>query len=198
MDPGPARVTPLAEKSVASLKTLMAQFETNPGDVVRVNCFTSSVDDHVQVEGLVRAAFLNVSVSVMQIQSKPSNQFAECEAIGRLHTKPVDAVRLVNPTKVVFAQAAIVSAPKILFTTTFTSPTSDDAGVRAAFSQLKSALQGDLNRAFYVSAQPGTAALLDKYRALRFEFLDRAAPPASTNLVFDGPTLGIEAIALPK
>jgi hypothetical protein len=44
--------------------------------------------------------------------------------------------------------------------------------------------------------------MLDKYRALRFEFLDRARAPASTNLVFEGAgatgsTLGIDAIALP-
>jgi len=143
---------------------------------------------------------------VMQIQRMPANRFAECEAVARLHAKPVEPVRLVNPANAAFAQAAIVTAPRVIFTTTYPSSSDSDAGVRQALARLKSGLDAGgsgMDRAFYIYAYPGNAAMLEKYRALRFEFLDRSKAPASTNLVFEGggaagSTLGIDAIATPK
>ena len=202
-------VAPLAEKSIANLKAAAGSLEVNPADVVRVNCFTSSVEDYTAIESLVSKAFPKTSVSVMQIERTPANRFVECEGVARLHVRPADPVRLVNPTQAAFAQAAIVTAPRVIFTTTYTvasNVTSDtDAGVRQALSDLKRGLNtadSGLDRAFYIYAYPGNAAMLDKYRGLRFEFLDRTHAPASTNLVFEGAgatgsALGIDAIAVP-
>ena len=196
-------VAPLAERSVANLKTLTAGVEVNPADVLRVDCFTSSVEDHVQVRAVVSGTFPNASVSVMQIQRAPANHFVECDAVGRLHAKSTDAVRLVNPTQAAFAQSAIVTAPRVIFTTIFPSTSNDDAGVRSALGKMKSAVEtsgSSADRIFYVYAYPGNQAMLDKFRALRFEFLVRAMAPASTNLVFEGAagaTLGVDAIAVP-
>ena len=198
-------VAPLAEKSITNLKAAAGSLEVNPADVVRVNCFTSSVEDHTALESLVNGAFPKASVGVMQIERTPTNRFTECEAVARLHARPADAVRLVNPTQAAFAQAAIVTAPRVIFTTTYTAASNDDAGVRQALSDLKRGLDAagsSLDRAFYIYAYPGNAALLDKYRGLRFEFLDRTRAPASTNLVFEGAgatgsALGIDAIAVP-
>ena len=196
-------VAPLAERSVANLKTLAAGVEVNPADVVRVDCFTSSVEDHAQVRAVVSGTFPKASVSVMQIQRAPTNHFVECDAVGRLHAKATEAVRLVNPTQAAFAQSAIVTAPRVIFTTIFPSTSSDDAGVRSALGKMKSAVEtggSSADRIFYVYAYPGNQAMLDKFRALRFEFLVRAMAPASTNLVFEGAagaTLGVDAIAVP-
>lgn len=207
LDPGQTRmpVTPLAEKSIANLKAAAVSLDVNPGDVVRVNCFTSSLEDHAQVLTLVNGAFPKAIVSVMQLQRAPINQFVECEGAARLHAKPADPVRLVNPTHAAFAQAAVVTAPRIIFTTTYPASSNDDAGVRQALSDLKRGLEAagsSLSRAFYIYAYPGSATMLEKYRALRFEFLDRDRTPASTNLVFEGAGatgsgLGIDAIAVP-
>jgi enamine deaminase RidA (YjgF/YER057c/UK114 family) len=198
-------VAPLAEKSIANLKAAAGSLEVNPADVVRVNCFTSSVEDHAALESLAIEAFPKASVSVMQIERTPTNRFVECEGVARLHARPADPVRLVNPTQAAFARAAIVTAPRVIFTTTYPVASDDDAGVRQALSDLKRGLDAagsSLDRAFYIYAYPGNAALLDKYRGLRFEFLDRTRAPASTNLVFEGAgatgsVLGIDAIAVP-
>ena len=45
-------VAPLAEKSIASLKAVASSLEANPTDVMRVNCYTSSVEDHAGVQAL--------------------------------------------------------------------------------------------------------------------------------------------------
>lgn len=198
-------VAPLAEKSIASLKAVAGSLEANPTDVVRVNCYTSSVEDHARVQALANGAFPKASVSVMQIQGRPANEFVECEAVARLNAKPADPVRLVNPTQAAFAQAAIVTAPKLIFTTSYPGSSNDDAGVRQSLSKLKSGLDASgssLERAFYIYAYAGNAAMLEKYRRLRFEFLDRTKAPASTNLVFEGAgatgsPLSIDAIAVP-
>jgi len=195
----------LAEKSIANLGAAASSLEGKLADIQRVNCFTSSLDDHAQLQSLVNEAFPKASASVMQIQGKPASQFVECEAVARLNSKPTDSVRLVNPTQAAFAQAAIVNGPKVIFTTTYPSSSNDDAGVRQALSNLKSGLEASgssMNRAFYIYAYPGNAAMLEKYRTLRFEFLDRNKAPASTNLVFEGAgatgsTLGVDAIAVP-
>lgn len=183
LDPGQTKmpVAPLGEKSIANLKAAAGGLEVAPADIARVNCFTSSVEDHTELESVVHGAFPRASVSVMQIERTPTNQFVECEGVARLRTRPAEPVRLINPTRAAFAQAAIVTAPRVIFTTTYTAASNDDAGVRQVLSDLKRGLDAagsSLDRAFYIYAYPGSAALLDKYRGLRFEFLDRALRPA--------------------
>jgi hypothetical protein len=142
------------------LSAAVSSLEVNPPDVyvLRVNCFTSSVEDHAQLQSLVNGAFPKASVSVMQIQRTPTNQFVECEGVARLHAKPADPVCLVNPTQAAFSQAAIVTAPKVIFTTTYPSSSNDDAGVRQALSKLKRGLDASgssPDRAFYNVSRTG-------------------------------------------
>jgi hypothetical protein len=42
----------------------------------------------------------------------------------------------VNPTQAAFAQAAMVTAPRVIFTTTWPVASNDDTGVRQALSDL--------------------------------------------------------------
>lgn len=207
LDPAQTKmlIAPLAEKSVVNLKAAGAPLDAAPEDFVRITCFTTSLEDHAQVQSLVTGAFPKAAVSVMQIQRSPTSQMVECEGVARLHRKPADAVRLVNPTKAAFAQAVVVTAPKVIFTTTYAGTSGDDSAVRQAFNGMKNGLAtagSGVDRVFYLYAYPANATMLQKYRDVRFEFLERANPPASTNLVFEGAGatgagLGIDAIALP-
>ncbi len=201
-EPAGASVSSLVARPTANLKSIAAGLKVEGSDFLRVTCFASSVDDAVQVRALVGGTFPLASVSVMQIQRAPANSFVECDAVARVREKT--AARLVNPNAAAFAQAAVVTAPKVIFTSTFGSASNDDAGVRAAFAKLKSAVEAGgstMDRVFYAYAYPGDQAMLDRYRALRFEYFVRANAPASTNLVFEGAPgtkLGMDAIAVPK
>lgn len=191
-------IAPLVERSLTSLSMIATSIDVRAEDVLRVNCYTSSLDDQAQVRAAVLASFAKADVSVMQIQRMPANQFVECDAVARLNAKPAQAVRLINPTQAAFAQAAVVNAPRILFTSGFVSTTSEDAGVRAALSSLQNTVQSakvTMDHVIYVSAYPSSQVLLDKFRALRFEVLVRSNAPASTNLVFEGTGLGVDAMA---
>jgi hypothetical protein len=114
-------------------------------------------------------------------------------------------VQLVNPTNAAFAQAAMVNAPEVIFTTTFTAASTDES-IRKAFRAMGDALTAggaSMDTVFYAYAYPVNAAMVQKYRDLRFEFLKRDRAPASTNLAFEGvmapgDTLGIDVMALPR
>ncbi len=203
-DPKPA-AAPLAEKSLANLKTALAGMQVDPGAVLRVTCFASTLVDQAQVRGMMETQYPNAALNLMQIQKDADNQEVECEAVARLSRAPNGPVQLVNPTNAAFAQAAMVNAPEVIFTTTFTAASTDDS-VRAAFRSMGDALTtggASLETIFYAYAYPVNAAMVQKYRDLRFEFLKRDRAPASTNLAFEGvmsptDTLGMDVIALPK
>ena len=198
-------VAPLAEKSVANIKAALKGLQLEAGDVVRVTCFTSSLVDYAQVRKMVRGEFAGAAVNVVQIQRAPATGEVECESVARLRTKPVEAVRLVNPTNAAFAQAAVVGAPVVMFSTTLTSTGNDDAGVRAGLAKLKGVIEAGgsaMDKVFYAHGYPTSPATLQKFRDLRWEFFDRAHAPASTNLLFEGVTgpeggVGVDVIGLP-
>jgi enamine deaminase RidA (YjgF/YER057c/UK114 family) len=112
---------------------------------------------------------------------------------------------LVNPTNGAFAQAAVVGASAVVFSTTVTSTGNDDGGVRAGFVKLKSAVEAgwsSLDKVFYTYGYPTSPATLQKFRDIRWEFFDKAHAPASTNLLFEGVAapeggVGVDVIALP-
>lgn len=202
--PNPA-AAPLAEKSLANLKTALAGMQVEPGAVLRVTCFASTLLDQAQVRGMMKAQYANAALNLVQIQKDADNQEVECEAVARLSKAPAGPVQLVNPTNAAFAQAAMVNAPKVIFTTTFTASGTDDS-VRGAFRSLSEALtagEAAMDTVFYAYAYPVNATMVQKYRDLRFEFFKRDRAPASTNLAFEGvlppgDTLGIDVMALPR
>jgi enamine deaminase RidA (YjgF/YER057c/UK114 family) len=202
--PNPA-AAPLAEKSLANLRAALAGMQVEPPAVLRVTCFASTLADQAQVRSMMRAQFDKAALNLVQIQKDADNQEVECEAVARLSKAPPGPVQLVNPTNAAFAQAVLLNAPQVIFTSTHSGPAGDD-GMRATFRALGTTLQAagaSMDTVFYSYAYPINAATLQSYRNVRFEFFKRERAPASTNLVFEGvmsPTdaVGIDVIALPR
>lgn len=198
-----APLVPLAEKSVANLKSALSGLNLGPDDVLRVTCYTSSLEDGVKVHGLVGGEFVHAAFNLMQAQSMPANSMVECEAVARLKVKPAEPVRLVNPAGAAFAQAAVAGAPRLVLTST--EPGAGADAVHEAFGRVQTILAmagSSLARVFYVYAYPAGPGVLQQYRDVRWQFLDKARAPASTNLPFDGvgapgASIGIDVIALP-
>ena len=198
-------VTPLAEKSVAAIEAALMANSLDNTDVIRVDCFTSSLGDRARVRSLVATAFPRAGVGLVQLERAAANNEVECESIVRLKTKPAEPLVLINPTNAQFAQMALVSAPQVIFTSTAAGGP-DDAGIRQMFTALKTTLDkagSSLPRVLYTSGYPANPAIVQKFRDIRWEFLDKARAPASTNLVFEGVPpagsgAGIDVIALPN
>jgi enamine deaminase RidA (YjgF/YER057c/UK114 family) len=199
-------VAGVAAKSVEGLKSALSAIRLTPADVLRVTCFATSLDDHDAVRGEVAAAFPSAALNIVQVQRAAGERMVECEGVARLKQPPADGVQIVNPTNAAFAQAALIQSSKTVFTGLQMAFGREDGDIRLAFTRLKNTLDATgsgLNQIVYVSAYPPSQSMLDRYRALRFEFLVRAKAPASTNLIFEGlpsldATLGMDVIAIAK
>ena len=193
----------VAAKSVDQLRTILTAHGTTPADVVRLTCMNSSLDDNDAVRQLMGGAFPAAVLNIVQVQRVAADRMVECEAVARLKSKPGQAVRIDNPTNAAFARAVEVGPGKVLFSAVQMTFGAEDTDVRLAFTRLRNTLTAagsGLDRVFYLTAYPVNGRMLDRYRALRFEFLDRAKAPASTNLAFEGlpsldATLGMEVMA---
>jgi enamine deaminase RidA (YjgF/YER057c/UK114 family) len=196
--------------SIAQLQTAVKSAGVEPAGVLRTTCFLSSLDDAATARGTAAAAFPSAAADFMQLQRDAVEPLAECEAVGRLTSAPASAVVLVNPPSLTanpnYSQIALVNAPKIVLTGTQMAFGEQESDVRLAFERLGKALDPmgvSYKDVFWSGTYPLTSAARDQVRAVRFNFLDKSRPPASTLVLFEGlPSLdarvAIEVIAAVK
>jgi len=192
--PGPLDpVAPLAEKSLAGLRTAVTAGGATPGDVLRGTCFLSSLDDLAKVRAHVAASFPAAAWNFVQIQRAPARAIVECEAVARGQAQSGEALEFLNPEGLAkspnYSQLARVSAPRIALTGTQVAFGIQDADAKLAFSRLEKELGqvgASLKNAAMSSVYPLSEASANLVRKVRFEYLDQARPPASTMLLFEG------------
>jgi enamine deaminase RidA (YjgF/YER057c/UK114 family) len=177
--------------SISQLKTAVASVPVK--EVLRTTCFLSSLDDLPAAKSAVSEAFPAASANYVQIQRDALEPLAECEAVGRLTSAPSAPATLVNPPQLTtnpnYSQIALVNAPKIVITGTQMSFGEQDGDIKLAFDRLGKALDGagvSYKDVFWMSTYPLSRAVIDEVRAIRFNYLDRSRPPASTLLLFEG------------
>src|SRR5262249_13057152 len=88
-----------------------------------------------------------------------------------------------------YSQIALVNAPKIVITGTQMSFGEKDSDIKLGYERLGKALEAagtSYKDVFWTSTYPLSRAAIDQVRAVRFQFMDRAHPPASTLLLFEG------------
>ena len=82
-----------------------------------------------------------------------------------------------------------MGSSKIVFSGTQMAFGDQDKDVRLAFDRLRKALEtqsAGYKDVFWSGVYPMTKGIADKFRAARFDYFDRAHPPASTLLLFEG------------
>jgi enamine deaminase RidA (YjgF/YER057c/UK114 family) len=133
----------------------------------------------------------------------------ECEAVGRLGTAPALPTVMVNPDGLEkspnYSQVVLVNGPKLIVSSSQLAFRAEDSDVRLAFDRLKRAVEqagGSLTHAVMSNYYPLTQSTVDKIRQIRFEFLDKNKPPASTMLQFEGlpsmdASFAVEVVTLP-
>jgi enamine deaminase RidA (YjgF/YER057c/UK114 family) len=153
--------------------------------------------------------FPKASQTIVQVLRGLSTGLVECEAVGRTASNPGVALKAVNPPGLEaspnYSQAVFVSAPKVILTGGQMAFRAEPADIRLAFERLGKSLEqagGNLSRTAMTSYYPLATSTIDKIRQIRFEFLDKAQPPASTMLLFEGlPSMDasfvMEVVALP-
>src|SRR5262249_50238683 len=156
-------------------------------------CFLSSLEDLSAARTALSAAFSEASLNYVQIRRDAIEPLAECEAIGRLAAPPSTPVAFVNPPSLTanpnYSQIALVNASKIVITGTQMAFGEQEGDIRLAYDRFGKALEAagaSYKDVFWTSTYPLTRAAIDQVRAVRFLFMDKTRPPASTLLLFEG------------
>ncbi|MEZ5352572.1 MAG: hypothetical protein R2762_08040 [Bryobacteraceae bacterium] len=201
------KVMPLAARSMSDLRTALTGVGAASSDTLRVTCFMSSLEDHAQVHALVAKEFPQAALAFAQTQRSPAQKVVECEAVARLAVDPGVAWKVVNPPGLAaspnFSQAALVGPGKLVLSGAQLAFRAQDSDVRLAFDRLNSQLEqsgSSVRHVFWSGIYSLSAAITGKVRALRFEYYDKANPPASTLMEFEGlpsldSTFALEVIA---
>ncbi|MDQ6706603.1 MAG: Rid family hydrolase [Acidobacteriota bacterium] len=185
--------TPLAEKSLASLKTAVVDGGSAVHDVLRVTCFSSSLDDAARIHGMMSTHFPQAAINLVKSQRAPSNTVVECEAVARLQRPSSSPVEFLSPAGLThstqYSQIARVSATRLVLTGTQVAFGFQEADAKLAFERLRKALDqlgSSPKNVVMASIYPLSASIGEQVRKIRFQFFDSGHPPASTLLPFEG------------
>lgn len=186
-------VAPLARESVARLRKASDALKAAPADVVRVSCFLSSIGDIHAVRQAVAAEFPRAATSYVQLLRGLGRGLVECEAVARLSAPPASPLEFVNPEGLpqspAYSQVALVGPGKVVITGSQLAFHSQEEDVRLAFQRLKNTVEqagGSIGKVAMSNFYPLSQPIAEKIRAVRFDFYDKAKPPASTLVVFEG------------
>jgi enamine deaminase RidA (YjgF/YER057c/UK114 family) len=186
-----------AGAAVAQLQKAVSAASVRPANLLRVTCFLSSLDDGAALGSALAANFPNAAAHFVQMQRLGLQPQVACEAVGRLDSQPA------APQNGAASQFAVAVAPKLVFTATQLIFRDQDSDIRLAFQRLGKAMEplgGAYKDVIWSGVYPLTRPLAAKIDALRFDFFDRARPPAGTMLLFEGlpsidATAAIELVA---
>jgi enamine deaminase RidA (YjgF/YER057c/UK114 family) len=201
-------VLPLAEKSLARLRAAAAAAGLEPGDLLRVTCYVSSLDNVEAVQSRAAAEFPNAALNFVQRLREPLESVAECEAVARLRTRPAAALSFLNPPEMGHepgqSDIALVGPGRIALTGAQLAFGGSPADARLAFERLGKALEQV--RTGYAHTAVSQVYTLSRsaselVRKTRLDFYNRAQPPAGTVAPIEGlPSLdasfGVDVVAV--
>lgn len=186
-------VAPLAGKSLAALRQAVQAAGSEPGDVVRVTCFLSSLADLEATRKLVAAEYPAAAVNYLQTQRAPARALAAFEAVARLRANPGARVKLVNPEGLPRepgeSQMALVAAPQVVLSGAQFSFGFQEPDARLAFERLQKALEqagASPRDVAFADYYPLSASIASQVRRVRAAFFDAAHPPAGSLVLFEG------------
>jgi enamine deaminase RidA (YjgF/YER057c/UK114 family) len=187
-----ARVPPLAQKTLASMRQALSAAGTEPANVLRVSCFLSSLESWEDVRKQVIADYPRAAHNFVQTQRAPSQALASCEAVARMRStgsSPVQPAAARLQPEAWFAPFARVTAPRVVLTGTQVSFGYEEKDARLAFERLGKALEQagtSFRDVAYVHYYPLAHVISTQVRKVRAQFFDSAHPPAGSLLLFEG------------
>jgi enamine deaminase RidA (YjgF/YER057c/UK114 family) len=182
----PARVAPLARKSIPKLLDALKAAGLESQDVLRATCFVSSMEDVGDVRGLLASSFPKAVFNVVQPERAPSHAVVACEAVARLRAAPAKSV--VPPSAVAF-----VTAPRVVLAGSQMAFGYDEENARLAFQRLEKTLEqqsSSLQRVAVANIYGLSRAIGERALKIGAGFFDNSQPPASMMI----PCVGLPAL----
>jgi enamine deaminase RidA (YjgF/YER057c/UK114 family) len=187
------QMLPLADKAMRDLGALHRAVNVEAADVQRVTCFTTSLADVAEVTKRVQNDYPQAALNFIKLQRTPASAVIECESAARLRSAVAEPLKLVYaealPKSPNFSHVALVGAKQIVFSGMFVAANTQETEARRAFEQLGQTLQtagASIKNVAMSSVFPVSQAAADLARRIRFDYYDKARPPASTLLLFEG------------
>ncbi|HEX8984541.1 MAG TPA: hypothetical protein VF767_03890 [Bryobacteraceae bacterium] len=186
-------VEPMARKVAASLRASLDAVRIPPGEVLRLGCYLSTLDDVQVVRSLLAAEFPHASLSLVQPLRGALDSGVSCEAVARLSSAPQQPLELLTtPADGIEADSsavALVGPRRIAFSGAQLAFGKSEEDARLAFERLQKSLEQ------LTASYDGTAvaeiytlsrASAEQARKAAAQFFDKARPPALTVLPFEG------------
>jgi len=206
----PEKLLPMLDKAIADLTRATRAAGGEPGDVMRVTCLLSALDPIAEVRTRIATAFPAAVLTAVQAQRLHDKALAECEAVARLRTKPPGTLTMLNPPEMnpspMYSKGALIGSEKLILTGTQMAFNSEEKDVHLAFQRMAKVLEAahsSMKHVAFSGLFSLSNAVTAKIRAVRFDYYDKAKPPASTLLVFEGlpsmdASFAIELVAVPQ
>jgi len=186
-------VVPLSEKSLAALGRAVKAAGVEAGDVVRVTCFLSSLENLAATRGMVEAEYHKAALDYVQTAREPLHALAACEAVGRLGADPAAPLELRNPegaaSETGRSAIALVNTAEVVLTGSQVSFGYQEQDARLAFERLGKELEQAgtaSSRVAFAHYYPLSQSIAEQIRKTRAGTFDGQHPPAGTMLVFEG------------
>lgn len=185
-----------AEAAVARMDGAMNGAGVKAPDVLRITCFMSSLEDLQAARSAVATAFPAAAANFVQMQRLGLERQVLCEGAARLPAAP--------PLAAAESGVARITSPKIVLTATQLVFRDQDSDFRLAYQRLAKTmapLGASFKDVFWAGSYALTLPNAAKVESIRWEFLDRDHPPASTTLQIEGlpstdATAAIEVMAI--
>jgi len=179
-------VTPLAQKSLDSLRDALKTAGSEPGAVLRITCFLSALDNLDAIRTRVAAEYPRAAPDYVQTQREPPHAMAACEAVASAQTA---AARLEFRNLPGGARAALTGSPRVVLTSAQTSFGYQESDTRLAFERFGKILEeGGVSwkDAALVRFYPLSEKMADQVRKVRSGFFDSSKPPGASMVLFEG------------
>jgi enamine deaminase RidA (YjgF/YER057c/UK114 family) len=158
-------------------------------DVRRVTCFVNSFDAASAAVQQARTAYTEAAVNFVVPLRGVLDDYAECEAVGRLKRPPSQRVMAVSPQPDQYALAMLVGPGRVALASTQLGFETEDKDVRLVYERLGKALEGvGAGYKGLVFARVYTVArdIADRANRIRYEFHGQNASPAGVTLICEG------------
>jgi len=191
------------DESLSKLSGALKQAGMEDSDMLHVTCFVRWLDENRDAQHVLSQRFPNASVNYVQMQREYVSTAAECEGVARAR-EAASPVKYMMPAPAGYSQVVIVSAPKVVFSSTQLAFGQQPGDIRLAFERLQKSiapLNARLDTVAMSHIYVVSRGLTDTLRTVRSEFYSKTSPPASTMLPIESlpsldASLGVDVVAV--
>ena len=171
---------PLAAQTLRALGQAIQAAGAEGGDVLRVTCFLSALDNLAATRQLVASSYAKAAADFVQAQRGPLRAMAACEAVAGLRAAPSPQAG---------AQTGIVTSPQVVLSGTQVSFGYQESDARLALERLGKSLEPagvGMRDVAFAHVYPLSQKIEDQVRALWPKVSDGPRAPAADFVQVEG------------